>query len=213
MRRLLVAGVAAGLVTLVLFVGNRTSRHPGLTTRRLSDDADRHAVDACEYCERLTRDWEKRVCRILSSGAEDHSFFAGYFSGIPATATRKPRYECANGRFVSFRRLDVLRVNRVLAKCEIPACGAVQAVIDNCPGRTPDFLPLLPENQRHRLTALERDGYFTYPRGAFARELAHDGLARRLMTALDAHEAAQRRSGRRLRVLRAADARLGEESM
>ena len=145
MRRLLVAGVAAGLVTLVLFVGNRTSRHPGLTTRRLSDDADRHAVDACEYCERLTRDWEKRVCRILSSGAEDHSFFAGYFSGIPATATRKPRYECANGRFVSFRRLDVLRVNRVLAKCDIPACGAVQAVIDNCPGRTPDFLPLLPD--------------------------------------------------------------------
>ena len=92
MRRLLVAGVAAGLVTLVLFVGNRTSRHPGLTTRRLSDDADRHAVDACEYCERLTRDWEKRVCGILSGGADDGgSFFSDYFSGIAATATRKPQ--------------------------------------------------------------------------------------------------------------------------
>jgi hypothetical protein len=88
MRRLLVAGVAAGLVTLVLFVGNRTSRHPGLTTRRLSDDADRHAVDACEYCERLTRDWEKRVCGILSGGADGRGFFSDYFSGIAATATR-----------------------------------------------------------------------------------------------------------------------------
>ena len=102
MRWLLVAGVAAGLVTLVLFVGRRTSRHPGLTTRRLSDDADRHAVDACEYCERLTRDWEKRVCGILSGGADDGGFFSDYFSGIAATATRKPRYECVNGRFVSF---------------------------------------------------------------------------------------------------------------
>ena len=87
MRWLLVAGVAAGLVTLVLFVGRRTSRHPGLTTRRLSDDADRHAVDACEYCERLTRDWEKRVCGILSGGADDGGFFSDYFSGIAATAT------------------------------------------------------------------------------------------------------------------------------
>ena len=102
MRWLLVAGVAAGLVTLVLFVGRRTSRPPGLTTRRLSDDADRHAVDACEYCERLTRDWEKRVCGILSGGADDGGFFSDYFSGIAATATRKPRYECVNGRFVSF---------------------------------------------------------------------------------------------------------------
>ena len=90
--------VAAGLVTLVLFVGNRTSRHPGLTTRRLSDDAS----DACKYCERLTRDWEKRVCGILSGGADGGSFFSDYFSGIAATATRKPRYECVNGRFVSF---------------------------------------------------------------------------------------------------------------
>ena len=147
-RRPLVAG-AAGLVTLVIFVGHPNFRHPG-PTRRLSGAAANASV-ACEYCERLTRDSEKRVCRILSSGAEDHSFFAGYFSGIPATATRKPRYECANGRFVSFRRLDVLRVNRVLAKCDIPACGAVQAVIDNCPGRTPDFLPLLcDKSQQHR---------------------------------------------------------------
>jgi hypothetical protein len=40
-RRPLVAG-AAGLVTLILFVGHPNFRHPGLTTRRLSDDADRH---------------------------------------------------------------------------------------------------------------------------------------------------------------------------
>ena len=43
----LLAGVA-GLALAVLHVG----RHPA--TRRLSEDA----VDACEYCERLTRDWE-----------------------------------------------------------------------------------------------------------------------------------------------------------
>ena len=100
-RRPLVAG-AAGLVTLILFVGHPNFRHPGLTTRRLRDDADRQAVDACEYCERLTRDWEKRVCGILSGGADDSGFFSDYFSGIAATATRKPRYECVNGRFVSF---------------------------------------------------------------------------------------------------------------
>ena len=138
-RRPLVAG-AAGLVTLILFVGHPNFRHPGLATRRLSDDADRHAVDACEYCERLTRDWEKRVCGILSGGADDGGFFNDYFSGIAALATRKPRYECVNGRFVSFRKLDVTRVNRALAECEIPACGAVKAVIDNRPGQTPDFL-------------------------------------------------------------------------
>ena len=129
-------------MTLILFVGHPNFRHPGLTTRRLRD-ADRHAVDACEYCERLTRDWEKRVCGILSGGADDGGFFSDYFSGIAATATRKPRYECVNGRFVrfcvesnssaprhrrdivptqvSFRRLDVTRVNRALAECEIPA--------------------------------------------------------------------------------------------
>ena len=90
-RRPLVAG--AGLVTLVIFVGHPNFRHPG-PTRRLSGAAANASV-ACEYCERLTRDSEKRVCRILSSGAEDHSFFAGYFSGIPATATRKPRYDRA----------------------------------------------------------------------------------------------------------------------
>ncbi len=38
-RRPLVAG-AAGLVTLILFVGHPNFRHPGLTTRRLSDDAE-----------------------------------------------------------------------------------------------------------------------------------------------------------------------------
>ena len=97
--RLVVAGVAAGLV--MLFVGHPNFRHPG-PTRRLSDDADRHTVDACEYCERLTRDWEKRVCGILSGGADDGSYFSDYFSGIAATATRKPRYECVNGRFVRF---------------------------------------------------------------------------------------------------------------
>ena len=43
-RRPLVAG-AAGLVTLVLFVGNPNFRHPGLTTRRLSGGAA-DAVDA-----------------------------------------------------------------------------------------------------------------------------------------------------------------------
>ena len=96
--RRLVAGVAAGLLSLVLFVGKRNFRHPGLTTRRLSDDAS----DACEYCERLTRDWEKRVCGILSGGADDGNFFSDYFSGIAASATRKPRYECVNGRFVGF---------------------------------------------------------------------------------------------------------------
>ena len=88
----LLAGVA-GLALAVLHVG----RHPA--TRRLSEDA----VDACEYCERLTRDWEKRVCGILSGGAGDGSGFAEtFFSGIAATATRKPRYECVNGRFVGF---------------------------------------------------------------------------------------------------------------
>ena len=94
-----VAGVAAGLLTLVLFVGNRNFRHPGLATRRLSDDADRHTVGACEYCERLTRDWEKRVCGILSGGADDGGFFNDYFSGIAASATRKPRYGAAPHRF------------------------------------------------------------------------------------------------------------------
>ena len=39
--RLLVASVAAGLVTLILLVGHPNFRHPGLTTRRLRDDADR----------------------------------------------------------------------------------------------------------------------------------------------------------------------------
>ena len=56
--------------------------------RRLRDDADRHTVGACEYCERLTRDWEKRVCGILSGGADDGGFFNDYFSGIAASATR-----------------------------------------------------------------------------------------------------------------------------
>ena len=98
---LLVAGDAAGLLALVIFVGHPNFRHPGLTsvTRRLSNDAG----DACEYCENLTRDWEKRVCGILSGGAGDGSGFAEtFFSGIAATATRKPRYECVNGRFVGF---------------------------------------------------------------------------------------------------------------
>ena len=98
---LLVAGDAAGLLALVIFVGHPNFRHPGLTsvTRRLSNDAG----DACEYCERLPRDWEKRVCGILSGGAGDGSGFAEtFFSGIAATATRKPRYECVNGRFVGF---------------------------------------------------------------------------------------------------------------
>ena len=100
-RRPLVAG-AAGLVTLILFVGHPNFRHPGLTTRRLSDDAVESRGDACKYCERLTRDWEKRVCGILSGGADAGGFFSDYFSGIAASATRKPRYECVNGRFVSF---------------------------------------------------------------------------------------------------------------
>ena len=98
---LLVAGDAAGLLALVIFVGHPNFRHPGLTsvTRRLSNDAG----DACDYCERLPRDWEKRVCGILSGGAGDGSGFAEtFFSGIAATATRKPRYECVNGRFVGF---------------------------------------------------------------------------------------------------------------
>ena len=96
-RRLLVASVAAGLAAvIVLHVG----QHPA-TTRRLSDAAA-DAGDACKYCEGLTRDWEKRVCGILSGGADDGGFFSDYFSGIAATATRKPRYECVNGRFVSF---------------------------------------------------------------------------------------------------------------
>ena len=66
---LLVAGDAAGLLALVIFVGHPNFRHPGLTsvTRRLSNDAG----DACKYCERLPRDWEKRVCGILSGGAGD----------------------------------------------------------------------------------------------------------------------------------------------
>ena len=76
--------VAAGLVTLVLFVGQPNFRHPG-PTRRLSDAAA-DASDACEYCERLTRDWEKRVCGILSGGADDGGFFSDYFSGIAAKA-------------------------------------------------------------------------------------------------------------------------------
>ena len=84
----LLVGVA-GLALAVLHVG----RHPA--TRRLSEDA----VDACEYCERLTRDWEKRVCGILSGGADDGGFFNDYFSGIAASATRKPRYGAAPHRF------------------------------------------------------------------------------------------------------------------
>ena len=56
----LLVGVA-GLALAVLHVG----RHPA--TRRLSEDAG----DACEYCERLPRDWEKRVCGILLGGAGD----------------------------------------------------------------------------------------------------------------------------------------------
>lgn len=100
----LLVGVA-GLALAVLHVG----RHPA--TRRLSEDA----VDACEYCENLTRDWETRVCRILSGGAGDGSGFADFFfSGIARNATRAPRYECSNSRFVSFKRLDVTRVNRAL---------------------------------------------------------------------------------------------------
>ena len=101
---LLVAGDAAGLLALVIFVGHPNFRHPGLTrtSRRLSGGAA-DAGDACEYCENLTRDWEKRVCGILSGGAGDGSGFAEtFFSGIAATATRKPRYECVNGRFVGF---------------------------------------------------------------------------------------------------------------
>ena len=74
----LLVGVA-GLALAVLHVG----RHPA--TRRLSEDA----VDACEYCENLTRDWETRVCRILSGGAGDGSGFADFFfSGIAANARR-----------------------------------------------------------------------------------------------------------------------------
>ena len=101
---LLVAGDAAGLLALVIFVGHPNFRHPGLTrtSRRLSGGAA-DAGDACEYCENLTRDWEKRVCGFLSGGAGDGSGFAEtFFSGIAATATRKPRYECVNGRFVGF---------------------------------------------------------------------------------------------------------------
>ena len=101
---LLVAGDAAGLLALVIFVRHPNFRHPGLTrtSRRLSGGAA-DAGDACEYCENLTRDWEKRVCGILSGGAGDGSGFAEtFFSGIAATATRKPRYECVNGRFVGF---------------------------------------------------------------------------------------------------------------
>ena len=87
-RRPLVAG--AGLVTLVIFVGHPNFLHPG-PTRRLSGAAANASV-ACEYCENLTRDWEKRVCGILSGGAGDGSGFAEtFFSGIAATATRKPR--------------------------------------------------------------------------------------------------------------------------
>ena len=88
---LLVVGDAAGLLALVIFVGHPNFRHPGLTsvTRRLSNDAG----DACEYCERLPRDWEKRVCGILSGGAGDGRGFADFFfSGIAANATRAPRY-------------------------------------------------------------------------------------------------------------------------
>ena len=105
---LLVAGDAAGLLALVIFVGHPNFRHPGLTRRLTYRHPERHAgnapgSDACEYCENLTRDWEKRVCGILSGGAGDGSGFAEtFFSGIAATATRKPRYECVNGRFVGF---------------------------------------------------------------------------------------------------------------
>ena len=69
----LLVGVA-GLALAVLHVG----RHPA--TRRLSEDA----VDACEYCENLTRD--------LTGGAGDgycfdtNSIHAGELSG------RKARY-------------------------------------------------------------------------------------------------------------------------
>ena len=65
----LLVGVA-GLALAVLHVG----RHPA--TRRLSEDA----VDACEYCERLTRDWETRVCRILPMklirGTRDNVYYS-----------------------------------------------------------------------------------------------------------------------------------------
>ena len=85
---LLVAGDAAGLLALVIFVGHPNFRHPGLTrtSRRLSGGAA-DAGDACEYCENLTRDWEKRVCGILSGGAGDGRGFADFFfSGIAANA-------------------------------------------------------------------------------------------------------------------------------
>ena len=92
-RRLL-AGVVAGLAVLVL-LSIRHFRHPA--TRRLTyRHPERHAgyrnapgSDACEYCGNLTRDWETRVCRILSGGAGDGSGFADFFfSGIAANATR-----------------------------------------------------------------------------------------------------------------------------
>ena len=91
-RRLLV-GVAAGLVTLVLFVRNRNFRHPGLTTRRLSDDADRHV-----YYSYKERSFEESFARAqgeevrLTGGAGDgycfdtNSIHAGELSG------RKARY-------------------------------------------------------------------------------------------------------------------------
>ena len=94
---LLVAGDAAGLLALVIFVGHPNFRHPGLTsvTRRLSNDAG----DACKYCERLPRDWEKRVCGILSGGAGDGRGFADFFfSGIAANATRAPRWTALSHR-------------------------------------------------------------------------------------------------------------------
>ena len=76
----LLAGVA-GLALAVLHVG----RHPA--TRRLSEDA----VDACEYCERLTRRAQGEEVR-LTGGAGDgycfdtNSIHAGELSG------RKARY-------------------------------------------------------------------------------------------------------------------------
>ena len=95
-RRPLVAGVAAGLVTLVL-LSNRDFRHPA--TRRLSDAAA-DASDACEYCERLTRErsFEPAFARAqgeevsLTGGAGDgycfdtNSIHAGELGG------RKARY-------------------------------------------------------------------------------------------------------------------------
>ena len=138
----LLVGVA-GLALAVLHVG----RHPA--TRRLSEDA----VDACEYCERLTRDWETRVCRILSGGAGDGRGFADFFfSGIAANATRAPRYECSNSRFVSFRRLDVTRVNRISYTIGVAAVGPLLVAVGQTDSR-PAIAPCSKNSTRRAATS------------------------------------------------------------